>query len=536
MDVTGSDAAVRARPAPGAHKTYDAFISSTLTPPTTRSPRLCSRPWSDWRSRGITVGRWRYSGTKAACRSARASWPSIQAALDSSRWFVLLASPASARSIWVGEEVKYWISTKGPDHLLVVVTDGTLTWDNSRGDISLDSTAANSALLGVFSAEPKYLDMTWVRGDKSLTLHNAKFRDHVATLAAAIREVPKDDIEGEDIRQQQRVRRIVRAVIATLTVLVVLASASAVVAVFQRSQAIAQRDKAVSRQQIAQSEALGDSDPVLSRLESIAAWRIDPSSNARYAMLTAAALPGTAVLRGHTGPVEAVAFSPNGKILASGSYDNTVRLWDVATHRQIGKPLNGGDSQGILAVAFSPNGKILADGSWDRTVRLWDVATHRQIGAPLTGDTNAIEAVAFSPNGATLATGSIDGDVRLWDVATRHEIGKPLIGLSGLSGGVDTVAFSPDGSTLAAGSFDGVVRLWSVATQRQIGKSLTTPVAGDRVGGVQPGRHDLGQRRLRQRCEAMGGRHASADREPHRRRRRGRVQPPRWRPGDRRHQ
>jgi WD domain, G-beta repeat len=246
-------------------------------------------------------------------------------------------------------------------------------WDNDSGDLSSNSTAWNRALRGVFPAEPKYLDMTWARRDAGLTLRNARFRDQIATLAAAIREVPKEEIEGEDVQQQRRTRRIVRAVIAALTVLVLLASVLAVVANIQRQEAIRQRDAAVSGQLISQSEALGDSDPAISKLESIAAWRIHPSSGARHAMLDAAARPGIAVLTGHTGVVLSVAFSPDGKTLAIGDVDGTVRLWDVATHQQIGNPLTD-STGGVASMAFSPDGKTLASGNDDGTVRLWDVA------------------------------------------------------------------------------------------------------------------------------------------------------------------
>ena len=151
-------------------------------------------------------------------------WPTIRAALDASRWLVLLASPEAAQSDWVGQEITHWVSSKGTDHLLVVVTDGSWVWDKASGDLSPVSTASSPALRGVFPAEPKYLDMTWAHRDAGLTLRNARFRDQIATLAAAIREAPKEDIEGEDVRQQRRTRRIVRAVIATLTVLFLLAS------------------------------------------------------------------------------------------------------------------------------------------------------------------------------------------------------------------------------------------------------------------------------------------------------------------------
>ena len=166
-------------------------------------------------------------------------------------------------------------------------------------------------------------------------------------------------------------------------------------------------------------------------------------------------------LTGHTFWVTSVAFSPDGTTLVSGSYDRTVRLWDVATQREI--TTLTGHADWVNSVAFSPDGKMLASGSYDQTVKLWDVATQRET-TTLEAHRNVVRSVAFSPDGTTLASGSGDRTVRLWDVATQREITT----LTGHTFWVNSVAFSPDGTTLASGSGDRTVRLWDVATQREI--------------------------------------------------------------------
>ncbi len=172
--------------------------------------------------------------------------------------------------------------------------------------------------------------------------------------------------------------------------------------------------------------------------------------------VTASGQPRT-ILTGHTSTVNAIAFSPDGTLIATASADGTARTWVTASGQP--RTILTGHTQQVNAVAFSPDGTLIATASHDRTARTWDTASG-QPRTTLTGHTRQVNAIAFSPDGTLTATASHDRTARTWDTAT----GQPRTTLTGHTSPVTAVAFSPDGTLLATTSAGGTARTWDTAT------------------------------------------------------------------------
>src|SRR6266702_4598036 len=170
-------------------------------------------------------------------------------------------------------------------------------------------------------------------------------------------------------------------------------------------------------------------------------------------------------LRGHKDTITQMAWSPDGRILASGSNekDKTIRLWDGQTGQAL-RTLTG-HSDMVQGVAWSPNGDILASGGVreDRSIRLWNTQTG-QVLRTLTGHSGSVFSMTWSLDGSTLASGSQDKTIQFWNTQT----GQPLRTLTGHSKSVNSVAWSPDGRMLTSASGDQTIRLWDTQTGQQI--------------------------------------------------------------------
>ena len=170
--------------------------------------------------------------------------------------------------------------------------------------------------------------------------------------------------------------------------------------------------------------------------------------------------------------VNSVAYSPDGRYLASGSADKTIKIWDTKTGTELSTLT--GHSEAVNSVAYSPDGRYLASASSDETIKIWDVKNNKELNTFIYNYSKTITGVgyliriAYSPNGRYLASGYLNGTIQLWDVKTGNKVHT----LTGHSGSVIPLAYSPDGRYLASGSSDGTIKIWEVATGKEL-RTLT---------------------------------------------------------------
>jgi TIR domain-containing protein len=192
---------------------YDAFISYSHAIDEKLPGYLQSvlsrlgKPW--YRPRGLRIFR-----DKTTLSATPHLWPAIAQALDHADYFILMASPAAAESRWVKQEIEHWLSREPSgqgmspvDRMLIVLTDGTIVWDDQAGDFDWQRTnGLPPGLRRVFQTEPLYVDLTWAHTAKDLTVRDPRLLESVAKLAGAIRGLPPDEIMGEEVRQHRKMR------------------------------------------------------------------------------------------------------------------------------------------------------------------------------------------------------------------------------------------------------------------------------------------------------------------------------------------
>ncbi|WP_413804547.1 eIF2A-related protein [Streptomyces sp. OE57] len=282
-----------------------------------------------------------------------------------------------------------------------------------------------------------------------------------STLSASEREfldasLAAQAAEAAAVRRRNRWRQ---QAMVLLSILFLVATATATYAVHAQRAANRQRDVARSRELAARSDATLSQQPETAMMLALKGFRLAPTVEARSSLLSSYAKYTANQMVGHTDAVNAVAFAPDGRTLATGSADHTVKLWNTTTHREIATLT--GHANIVNAVVFSPDGRMLATGSSDGKVKLWDTTT-RKITSTIDQSAGTVLAVAFSPDSRSLAAAGSDRRVRVWSTASRRLTGV----LTGPLDAIRALAFSPNGRAVVAASDDGTARLWNVSTRR----------------------------------------------------------------------
>ncbi|MER6318896.1 hypothetical protein ABT237_34845 [Streptomyces sp. NPDC001581] len=265
---------------------------------------------------------------------------------------------------------------------------------------------------------------------------------------------------GEMAAVRRRTVRL-RQLVTLLTVLMVIAATAGGLAVDSRDSAIHQRNVAVARKAAADAAEVRQRNPALAAQLNLAAHRLAATGDVRDQLMSTFATPYTSRLTGHTSDVVSISFAPKSTVLATASWDRTVRVWDIGDAHHPVQLAVVHQPERLMSVSFDAGGRVLATAS-ERSVRLWDVTDRRAPAelSTLPDQQSAPTWVAYRPGGGLIATGHTDGAARLWDVNDpRHP--RLLATLPGHSGKVTSVTFSPDSRT-AATTGDTTTRLWDV--------------------------------------------------------------------------
>ncbi len=477
---------------------YQAFLSyshesdAPLAAALHSSLSRLARPWYRIRSIRIFLD-------KTSLAANPALWQSIENALGESEHFLLLASPASAASRWVHQEVQWWLHNRSAETLILCLTAGEIVWDDAAGDFDWQKTTAlPSSLQGAFPAEPLYADFRAAKAANRYIDSDPAWRGALLDVGAPLMGRSKDDLDGEDIRLHRRAVRTAWAA-ALVTMVLGLSAATAMILAHERQMIAASRA-------LASEAASHVDDRSLALLLSMESRRIADTVESRRALLTAIqrAPNAQAFLWGHTDAVTKAVFSPDGRTILSAGWDDRIVTWNATTHQPIGQPIAG--PKGLVSVAFSPDGSRFA-AAGNGTIAIWDAATRQPVGDPLHTSEDLVH-VAFSPDGKRLvastdAYGGHPATVLLWDLASRQRIGEPIEGstfafspdnsllaigryddlifydlrshrvagrpLAGHTKNIASIAFSPDGTLVAAGAEDKTIVLWDVESHRALG-------------------------------------------------------------------
>lgn len=504
---------------------YDAFISYShawdrdLAKAFQSALQSFDRPW--YRPRGLKLFR-----DESNLAASPHLWREIEEGLARSRWLVVMASPQAAASPWVSQEIRWWLTHRSAETLLIGWTDGALVWDPALAgfDWSLTDSLPQAEMAQAFGSEPRWVDLRWLRDPVQAGSADPRLIECVAEFVAPLTGRSKDELIGDHVRRRRQTRRLVRATVSVLTVLLLLAIGGGVTAYTQRNSARAQTLVAQSRQLVAEAASIRDTQPNLARQLMVQAYRLAPTAEAMGALVESQAIPRVVHGRGpvHTAAyssrgllaladtrgvqllepargtvpvatkdlehqVTAAAFSSDGRLLALGDSVGGVRLLDVSDHgtpKVVGQVSSAAGREEILGLALASAGRLFAlTGEEGAVIDVSDPARPRRL-TPLPD-----HPVAVSTRGDLVLAEDREkglGRLRLWNVSGFSRP-RPLAALPSepqnyISEAPQRAAFSSDGHLLAVAGKDSQVRLWDVTDPAR-------PIARPKLIGQSRGGH-----------------------------------------------
>jgi len=439
---------------------YDAFISyshsagSELAPAIERGLKRFAR--RKRQIRALEVFR-----DQSSLHVTPGLWPQIEEALNSSTYFILLASPESACSEWVKQELSAWLE-KDPEasRLLIVLTKGVIEWDSGINDFDWGKTSAlPDVLVGKFASEPLYENLCWVNEGDSLSLSNAKFTDSIASLSSTITGIRKEDLFGIEIREQRRRKRIQQVVTVVISVITM-----GLIALFVQSNYLKKKSKASQLLSFARSEQSLDIERATLLAAEVEKFESSPQG---YEVLKESydLLPEHVKdLPESEGPVSGM-FSPHGGLFAAGFADGSVRIWETGRWTKVS---DFRLIKSVRVLAFSRDGSKLAAADDDGNLSVYDVEKE----SVLWSRKASLRAVAidFNHDGSCLLTiyGGIDTTKTMLDYGQVRDSKDGSFKLKILYHSPLTSGFFiNEGKQIVTGSNDGSVRVWDAFTGKQ---------------------------------------------------------------------
>ena len=391
-------------------------------------------------------------------------WGEIEKSLQDSEFFILLASPESANSHWVQQEVHYWLNNKPKENFIIALTGGIIAWDEQANDFDWKKTTSIAPKFEkIFQGEPLYADLSTLKQSKDLNLKSAVFVDSIKSIAAKLHNKTVGELFSEVEHQHRKTIWIRNGAITILSLLLLVSIGFLIYSIIQRDQA---RSRLAMRYWDEARKERDKNDFVRTlHFGSAAAEIIDEEllPSLLFDMDVAQSINFL-----HENQVGGADFSPDGKKFLSWSSD-AIRLWDIETYKQVGEVMR--HKEMVKGAIFSADGKMIL--SWDNnTIRLWDVEKKKQLGNPMHHVVRLLGAV-FSADDKIILSWD-PKTIQLWDVETKKQLGEVIhdeISVRDDESGVRGVVLNADGKKILSWS-DYTIRLWDVKTRKQIGKTM----------------------------------------------------------------